>query len=111
VVAVEVWQAARPKGRPARWAFRVTAGGEVIFKSAWVDVRYADRGDAEWLAGLIDRLAARGAFAGCPGHPGQVGPVLWWGPLDFSSSITALAARHGVLTDLPESAPAKSNSH
>ena len=34
-------------------------------------------------------MAARGAFAGCPGLPGQVGPVLWWGPLDTDHGATA----------------------
>ena len=71
-MAVEVWQAARPKVRPPRWAFRVTAGDAVTFESAWVAVRFAGRGDAEWLAGLIDALAERGAFPGCPGHPGNL---------------------------------------
>ena len=78
-MAVELWQAARPKGRPPRWAFRVTAGGAAVFESAWVSVRYAARSDAEWLAATINRLAARGLFAGCPGHPGEAEPVLWWG--------------------------------
>ena len=34
-------------------------------------------------------MAARGAFAGCPGLPGQVGPVLWLGPLDTDHGATA----------------------
>jgi hypothetical protein len=78
-VAVEVWQADNRKGRPARWQFRVTLDGVVVFDSSWVAVRYSERRDAEWLAGLVVRLAARQAFAGCPGHPGQVTPLLWWG--------------------------------
>ena len=78
-MAVELWQAARPKGRPPRWAFRVTAGDAVVFESAWVSVQYLAREDAVWLAGLVDALAGRGAFAGCPGHLGQVASSVRWG--------------------------------
>ena len=75
-MAVELWQTARPKGRTPRWAFHVTVAGKVVFESAWVAVRFAARRDAEWLAATIDRLAARGLFAGCLGRPGQAEPVL-----------------------------------
>lgn len=78
-MAVVVWQTARPKGRPPRWAFRVTTDDVVVFESPWVAVRFAARHDAEWLAATIDRLAAIRRFPWCPGHPGQCEPVLWWG--------------------------------
>jgi hypothetical protein len=78
-VAVEVWQALRSKGRSSLWAFRVTVDDAVVFDSAWVAVRYSSAADAEWLAGMTDRLAAQGEFAGCPGHPGQRETVFWWG--------------------------------
>ena len=93
-MTVELWQAPRPKGRPSRWAFRVTAGDAVVFESAWVSVRYLGREDAAWLAGLIDALAARGEFTGCPGHPGQVArPMPWQGDLgdDCSASVGDLS--------------------
>jgi hypothetical protein len=77
-MAVAVWEADRPKGRPPRWKFRVAAD-DAEFESSWVAVRFAARHDAEWLAGTIDRLAMVRRFAGCPGHPGQCPPVLWWG--------------------------------
>ncbi len=77
-MAIEPWEAARPKGRSPRWAFRVIAENVVVFLSTWVSVRYATRRDAEWLAATIDRLAASGLFAGSPGHQGQVEPVLGW---------------------------------
>jgi hypothetical protein len=90
-VAVELWQYARPKGRPPRWAFRVTAVDAVVFESAWVSVRYLDRKDAAWLAGLIDTLAERGVFPGCPGHSRQVAsPVRWGG--DLGDDCLALVA-------------------
>jgi hypothetical protein len=63
-VAVDVWQLARPKGRPPRWSFRVTAGEAVVLESAWVSIRYQAGENAGWLAGLIDALAERGAFPG-----------------------------------------------
>jgi hypothetical protein len=87
-VAVEVWQAVRTKGRSSLWAFRVTVADAVVFESVWVAVRYSSASDAEWLAGLIDRLATQGAFAGCPGHPGQTEPVLWWGVLGSDHGAT-----------------------
>jgi hypothetical protein len=65
--------------RSARWQFRVTLDSVVVFGSSWVAVRYSERRDAEWLAGLVDRLVARHTFAGCPGYPGQIAPLLWWG--------------------------------
>jgi hypothetical protein len=77
-VGIDIWEAARPKGRQPRWAFRVNSDLGVVFESAWVAVRYATRRDAEWLAATIDRLADMGRFAGSPGHPGQCEPVLHW---------------------------------
>lgn len=77
-MAVELWETARLKGRSLRWAFRVTVEDALVFESAWVAVRYAARIDAEWLAGTIDRLVSRRLFVGCPGHPGQAGPILCW---------------------------------
>jgi hypothetical protein len=67
-MAVEVWQHARPKGRPPRWAFRAIRGDAVAFESAWVAIRYSAREDASWLAGLIDSLVARGMSPWRPGH-------------------------------------------
>jgi hypothetical protein len=78
-MGVELWQTDRPKGRPPRWAFRVTVAGAVVFESSWVSVRFPDREDADWLAGLLDVLAGRGALPGSPGHPGQVASVVRWG--------------------------------
>jgi hypothetical protein len=87
---VEVWQFARPKGRPPRWAFRVIAAGSIVFESAWVSVRYVARQDAEWLAGLIDGLADRGIYPGSPGHRGQVACQLSWvGELDDDCGAVA----------------------
>jgi hypothetical protein len=60
----------------------------VLFESAWVAVRYVDRDAAAWLVGLIDRLAARGMFPGCPGHPGQVAPVLGRGGIGNDHGAT-----------------------
>lgn len=91
-MAVEVWQAFRAKGRSPRWSFRVSIDNSHIFEAAWVSVRYASRADAEWLANLIDRLVSRGGFAGCPGHRGQVAPVLWWGDLGDDHGATF----HGI---------------
>lgn len=88
-MTVEVWQYARLKGRPPRWAFRVTSGSAVVFESAWVSVRYSTREDAFWLAGLIDSLVARGTF---PRRPGYLDPafekVRWDGDLDDDCSTT-----------------------
>jgi hypothetical protein len=69
LMTVKVWQQARPKGRPPRWAFRVTGRNAVVFESAWVAIRYAVREDASWLALLIDSLVARGTLPGRSGHP------------------------------------------
>jgi hypothetical protein len=80
-MAVEVWQYPRPKGRPPRWAFRVTRGDAVVFESAWVAARYAARGDASWLAGLIDSLVERGMPPGRPGQPTLAG-IRWDGDPD-----------------------------
>jgi hypothetical protein len=94
-MAVEVWQYARPGGRSPRWAFRVTAGGAVVFESAWVSVRYQAREDAAWLAELIDALAEQGAFHGCPGHPTSAPlAVRWDGDLgdDCSATVGTLYA-------------------
>jgi hypothetical protein len=77
-MAVEVWQHARPKGRPPRWAFRVTRGDAVAFESAWVAIRYSAREDASWLAGLIDSLVARGTLPGRPGHPNTASAGVRW---------------------------------
>lgn len=87
-MTVEIWQADQPKGRRRRWSFRVTAGDAVVFDSAWVAVRYADRSDAEWLATMIDRLVDRCAFAGSPGHSGQTEPVLWRGDIGTDHGTT-----------------------
>ena len=77
-MAVEVWQYARPKGRPPRWAFRVTSEDAVVFESAWVAIRYFTREDASWLAELIDSLVARCVFPGCPGHPAAAPVMVRW---------------------------------
>jgi hypothetical protein len=88
-MATEVWLQARPKGRPPRWAFRVTAGGAVAFESARAAIRYATGEDAAWLAGVIDSLVARGLS---PGHPGRpfpgLGRIEWVGDLDDDCSAT-----------------------
>ena len=86
-MAVEVWQHARPKGRPPRWAFRVTRDEAVAFESAWVAIRYSERGDASWLAGLIDSLVARGTLPWRPGHPAPA-ETMWDGDLDDDCRAT-----------------------
>jgi hypothetical protein len=92
-MAIEVWEAARVKGRPARWAFRVTQNGAVVFESSRVSVRYAARESAAWLAELIDSLIGCGAFPGYPGRsepPAE--PILWSGALgdDCSAHVGGL---------------------
>jgi hypothetical protein len=89
-MAVEVWQYARPKGRPSRWAFRVTRDGAVAFDSSWVAIRYSAQEDASWLAGLIDSLVARGMPPGRPGHPSTTSAGMQWdGDLDDDCRVTA----------------------
>ena len=80
-MSVEVWQYARPKGRPSRWAFRVARGEAVAFESAWVAIRYATREDASWLAGSIESLVARGTPPWRPGHPSPA-EIHWVGDPD-----------------------------
>jgi hypothetical protein len=77
-MVVEVWQHVRPKGRPPRWAFRVTRGDAIAFESTWVAIRYSTREDASWLAELIDSLVARGRQPGRPGHPASPGAGIRW---------------------------------
>lgn len=81
-VAVQLWQRSRPKGRSPLWAFRVLNKTVVVFESAWVSVRYQTREDALWLANLIESLAERELFGGCPGHRvAIVEHVSWSGDL------------------------------
>lgn len=77
-MAAEVWLETRPKGRPPRWAFRVTAGGAVAFESSRVAIRFGVEADAAWLAGLVDALVARGES---PGQPGRFAGIRWEGDL------------------------------
>jgi hypothetical protein len=77
-VAVEVWQHDRPKQRPPLYAFRVTIEDRIVFESAWVSVHFRSADDAQWFANVIEALAERGSFAGCPGHPGQVTTSFAW---------------------------------
>ncbi len=94
-MATELWQAIRPKGRSPLWVFHVIRDDAVIFDSAWVSVHYRSREDAAWLAELIDDLAQRGAFLGCPGHAVRPPPPLHWdGDLndDCSASFGELYA-------------------
>ena len=86
-MAVEVWQYARPEGRPPRWAFRVTRGDAVAFESAWVAIRYSAGEDASGLAGLIDSLVARGTSPWRPGHPAPA-EMRWDGDPDDDCRAT-----------------------
>ena len=88
-MAVDVWQDSRPKGRPPRWAFRITRGDAVAFESTWVAIRYSAREDASWLAGLIDSLVARGAVPGRPGHTAPaLAEIRWDGDPDDDCRAT-----------------------
>ena len=59
-----------------------------MFESAWVSIRYSTRGDAAWLAGLVDGLAVREERVGRPGAPSTVG-VPWEGDLNDDCWIGA----------------------
>src|SRR5262245_58726022 len=89
---VVVWEAARPKGRPPRWAFRVTADAGVVFESAWVAVRFAARHDSEWLAATIDRLAAPGGSPAAPATPASASRC--YGGAATSAPTTGHRRRH-----------------
>jgi hypothetical protein len=94
-MSVEIWQTDRPKGRSPRWNFRVECGGINVFDSAWVAVRYRAREDAAWLAALVERLVTSAAFAGCPGHPGQVAALLNWDSLPRDDLAAELEGIYG----------------
>jgi len=84
-MGVVMRQIQRPKGRAPRWAFCVYREAQVVFDSQWASVGFVARDSADWLAGLIARLDAHDAFAGCPGHPRvcarPAAPLLWQGDL------------------------------
>jgi hypothetical protein len=74
VMATEVWQQNRPKGRKPCWAFRVTDGEKVIFQSRQVSMRLLSHDAAFWVARLVETLHG----------PGQ--PLEWRGEMEDDCS-------------------------